>query len=150
MVRKAKKARGKRKIKSVRSRGFSNKGTGVLAGGGQFVFRVKTVSQALTILKRLKRNIAFWQVSRKVTIKLPKRRKRTVDGFSQARKRNQISATQIQRALRDCLINAINSIGGDFKYEGAIPDFIKPKTRDFLLLVWFDRKHRQSILKKIG
>lgn len=132
------------------SRRFSVKGSGIMAGGGTVTFKVPSPKVAVKILKSLQKQMAFWQVSQRFAIKSGRRKAQVVSGFSIAYKKNQISEIMVKRALSDAAVNAANSLGYNFKYEGGKPDIVTPKSKTFLVLVWFNGRSRQTMLRISG
>lgn len=121
-----------------------------MAGGGHATFKVPSVATAVKILSAYKKQMIFWQASQRFIIRKG-RRKETVNGFSIAYKKNQISPTFVKRALSDAAVNAANSLGYNFKYEGGKPDIVTPKTKSsFNIIIWFNGKSRQTLLRIAG
>lgn len=129
------------------SRIFSPKGTGMMAGGGFATFKVPNTKVGVSVLKNLQRGMAFWQVSQRFIIKGGRRKSQIVTGYSKSYKRNQISETFLKRAISDAAVNAANSLGYNFKYEGGKPEIVKPKGKAFNLLIWFTGEKRQTLLR---
>lgn len=118
-----------------------------MAGGGLAVFKVRTVSQAFKILRAFQSQMAFWQISRVYYIKKGRGRARQQQGYSQAFKRNAITQLNIKRALDGSAVNAANTLGFNFKYEGGKPDIVTPKGKTFYVLIWFNKRSRQTFLR---
>lgn len=129
------------------SRIFSTKGSGVMAGGGFATFKVPNIKTGVKVLKSFSRGMAFWQVSQRFIIRGARRKAQIVTGYSKSYKRNQISETFLKRALNDAAVNAANSLGYNFKYEGGKPEIVKPKGKSFNLLIWFTGEKRQTLLR---
>lgn len=118
-----------------------------MAGGGNAIFKVPNVKAAVQVLKRYQRGMAFWQASQRFSIRGGKRKAQLVTGYSIAYKRNEISETFVKRALSDAAVNAANSLGYNFKYEGGKPEIVRAKGKSFNLLIWFTGKQRQVLLR---
>lgn len=126
---------------------FSDKGA--LPNGGNISIRVEGVDVALRILRKYASQIEFWQVAKEYRIAKRGSKPFKTIGFSPQRSPNRATPTEINRALRDTAINAVNQAGHNFKYEGSKPDFVQPTTKNiFTLIIWFHGRHRQTFFEE--